>query len=430
MDAKNQGEQASPSSSDKLDEGPQGYESQATNLRHMYAQSCLSELDVELPSASLASSGWDFALKVLKAQNERDVQAREELFKLECKAVARHVRALEEQLRDEKMLRSSTLSGCKKLEAGIDERSRQIVLLGGCVGEVLREVEKLEGSAKHRQQELEEARASRQELGQQAIAARKRVKDLKSQRDRVSEELAPAERACRTAQAERDELQEDIANATRQMSLLRGDMKILEAKLLAMEKKLGDERNKTRMLTDAMREVKAQADQLTGELVAERSASKRFADKAFVHERQCAELRAELQKVEESRKAEQRAVAARLEERLAQASDLLHQTEEGNRTAARTMRQMERLLEFTRKQVEDERRRAEELKEDEDAFNSRARELKAALDDAKPQHSQEKERRLKLLFELQEARKVQEKLASDLAAWSSRRQSEKLRKLH
>ncbi|CAN8002558.1 unnamed protein product [Ixodes hexagonus] len=380
----------------------------------------LEELEDELQLAEDAKLRLDVTLQALKAQHERDLQARDEQSEEKRRALAKQVRDLEAELDEERKQRSAALTLRKKLESDLQEADRQMDSLGKAKEEALRQLKRLQVQAKDWQREAEEARSSREELQAQTKEAEKRAKGLEAELVQLQEDLASSERARRAAEGERDELQDEISSAASKGSLLLEDKRKLEAKMHGMEEELEEEQSNSEILADKVRKMQAQVDQLTADLTAERGTSQRLENNALVQERQMKELRAKLQEVETAHKSKLRGAQAQLESRLAQVEEQLDQAEQEKQAAMRTMRKLEKRLKESMIQVEDERRHADQFKEQVEKTNNRMKNLKRQLDEVDEECSREKAQRRKLQRELEEVQEFNEKLQSDLNAARSK----------
>ncbi|CAN8030210.1 unnamed protein product, partial [Ixodes persulcatus] len=380
----------------------------------------LEELEDELQLAEDAKLRLDVTLQALKAQHERDLQARDEQSEEKRRALAKQVRDLEAELDEERKQRSAALTLRKKLESDLQEADRQMDSLGKAKEEALRQLKRLQVQAKDWQREAEEARSSREELQAQTKEAEKRAKGLEAELVQLQEDLASSERARRTAEGERDELQDEIGSTASKGSLLLEDKRKLEAKMHAMEEELEEEQSNAEILHEKYRKMQAQVDQLTADLTAERGTSQRLENNALVQERQMKELRAKLQEVESAHKSKLRGAQAQLESRLAQVEEQLDQAEQEKQAAMRTVRKMEKRLKESLIQVEDERRHADQFKEQVEKTNNRMKNLKRQLDEVDEECSREKAQRRKLQRELEEVQEFNEKLQSDLNAARSK----------
>ncbi|XP_075557544.1 myosin heavy chain 10 isoform X1 [Dermacentor variabilis] len=380
----------------------------------------LEELEDELQLAEDAKLRLDVTLQALKAQHERDLQARDEQAEEKRRALAKQVRDLEAELDEERKQRSAALTLRKKLEADVQEADRQLDTVNKAKEEAVRQLKRLQVQAKDWQREAEEARGSREELQAQAKEAEKRAKLLEAELAQLQEDLAAAERSRRAAEGERDELQDEIASAAAKGSLLLEDKRKLEAKMHAMEEELEEEQSNGEILSDKIRKAQAQVDQLAAELAAERATSQRLENNALVQERQTKELRAKLQEVETACKSKLRTATSQLEGRLSQVEEQLDQAEQEKQAAMRTIRKLEKRLKESMMQVEDERRHADQFKEQGEKTNNRMKNLKRQLDEVEEECSREKAQRRKLQRELEEVLEANEKLQSDLNAARSK----------
>merc|ERR1711992_291102 len=122
-------------------------------------------------------------------------------------------------------------------------------------------------------------------------------------------------------------------------------------------------------------------EQMTTELAQERGQAQKLENSKMLLERQNKELRAKLQELETSQRAKAKATIAALESKIANLEEQLA-AETGERMAqAKMNRKQEKKMKENLLLLEDERRHADQYKEQSEKVNSRIKALKRELED-------------------------------------------------
>merc|ERR1712045_771358 len=145
-----------------------------------------------------------------------------------------------------------------------------------------------------------------------------------------------------------------------------------------------------------------QIEQMTTELAQERGQAQKLENSKMLLERQNKELRAKLQELETSQRAKAKATIAALESKIANLEEQLA-SETGERMAqAKMNRKQEKKMKENLLMLEDERRHADQYKEQAEKVNSRIKALKRQLDETEEEVSREKAARRKTQRELED----------------------------
>ncbi|KFU85628.1 Myosin-10, partial [Chaetura pelagica] len=321
----------------------------------------LEELEDELQATEDAKLRLEVNMQAMKAQFERDLQARDEQNEEKKRMLVKQVRELEAELEDERKQRALAVAAKKKMEMDLKDLEGQIEAANKARDEAIKQLRKLQAQMKDYQRELEEARASRDEIFAQSKESEKKLKGLEAEILQLQEEFAASERARRHAEQERDELADEIANSASGKSALLDEKRRLEARIAQLEEELEEEQSNMELLNERFRKTTLQVDTLNSELAGERSAAQKSENARQQLERQNKELKAKLQELEGSVKSKFKATISTLEAKIVQLEEQLEQ--EAKAAANKLVRRTEKKLKEVFMQVEDERRHADQYKE-------------------------------------------------------------------
>uniref|UniRef100_A0A8C2NA41 Myosin-9 n=1 Tax=Capra hircus TaxID=9925 RepID=A0A8C2NA41_CAPHI len=352
----------------------------------------LEELEDELQATEDAKLRLEVNLQAMKAQFERDLQGRDEQSEEKKKQLVKQVREMEAELEDERKQRSIAVAARKKLEMDLKDLEAHIDSANKNRDEAIKQLRKLQAQMKDYMRELDDTRASREEILAQAKENEKKLKSMEAEMIQLQEELAAAERAKRQAQQERDELADEIANSSGKGALALEEKRRLEARIAQLEEELEEEQGNTELVNDRLKKANLQIDQLNTDLNLERSHTQKNENARQQLERQNKELKVKLQEMEGTVKSK----IAQLEEQLD------NETKE-RQAACKQVRRAEKKLKDVLLQVDDERRNAEQYKDQADKASTRLKQLKRQLEEAEEEAQRANASRRKLQRELEDA---------------------------
>ncbi|NWT85496.1 MYH10 protein, partial [Lanius ludovicianus] len=380
----------------------------------------LEELEDELQATEDAKLRLEVNMQAMKAQFDRDLQARDEQNEEKKRMLVKQVRELEAELEDERKQRALAVAAKKKLEMDLKDLEGQIEAANKARDEAIKQLRKLQAQMKDYQRELEEARASRDEIFAQSKESEKKLKSLEAEILQLQEELAASERARRHAEQERDELADEIANSASGKSALLDEKRRLEARIAQLEEELEEEQSNMELLNERFRKTTLQVDTLNSELAGERSAAQKSENARQQLERQNKELKAKLQELEGSVKSKFKATISTLEAKIAQLEEQLEQEAKERAAANKLVRRTEKKLKEVFMQVEDERRHADQYKEQMEKANARMKQLKRQLEEAEEEATRANASRRKLQRELDDATEANEGLSREVSTLKNR----------
>ncbi|XP_053181064.1 myosin-10 isoform X1 [Scomber japonicus] len=380
----------------------------------------LEELEDELQATEDAKLRLEVNMQAMKAQFDRDLQARDEQGDEKKRALVKQVREMEAELEDERKQRTLAVATKKKLEMDLSELEGQIEAANKGRDEAIKQLRKLQAQMKDYQRELEEARASRDEIFTQSKENEKKLKSLEAEILQLQEDHAASERARRHAEQERDELADEIANSASGKSSLLEEKRRLEARIAQLEEELEEEQGNMELLNDRFRKTSMQVDNLNTELAGERSAAQKSENARQQMERQNKELKAKLAELEGAIKSKFKASIAAQEAKILQLEDQLEQEAKERAAANKIVRRTEKKLKEVMMQVEDERRHADQYKEQMEKANSRMKQLKRQLEEAEEEATRANASRRKLQRELDDATEASEGLTREVSSLKNR----------
>ncbi|NXM72271.1 MYH10 protein, partial [Serilophus lunatus] len=380
----------------------------------------LEELEDELQATEDAKLRLEVNMQAMKAQFDRDLQARDEQNEEKKRMLVKQVRELEAELEDERKQRALAVAAKKKIEMDLKDLEGQIEAANKARDEAIKQLRKLQAQMKDYQRELEEARASRDEIFAQSKESEKKLKGLEAEILQLQEEFAASERARRHAEQERDELADEIANSASGKSALLDEKRRLEARIAQLEEELEEEQSNMELLNERFRKTTLQVDTLNSELAGERSAAQKSENARQQLERQNKELKAKLQELEGSVKSKFKATISTLEAKIAQLEEQLEQEAKERAAANKLVRRTEKKLKEVFMQVEDERRHADQYKEQMEKANARMKQLKRQLEEAEEEATRANASRRKLQRELDDATEANEGLSREVSTLKNR----------
>uniref|UniRef100_A0AAQ5YSV9 Myosin-9 n=1 Tax=Amphiprion ocellaris TaxID=80972 RepID=A0AAQ5YSV9_AMPOC len=329
----------------------------------------LEELEDELQATEDAKLRLEVNMQAMKAQFDRDLQARDEQGEERRKQLVRQVREMEVELEDERRQRSQALSSRKKLEMDLLDLEAQIDAANKGRDEALKQLKKLQALMKEQMRELDELRLARDEAVNLAKESEKKYKTLEADT----------------------------------LSLLADEKRRLEARIAQLEEELEEELINTEMTNERMKRTTLQVKMLTTELASERSTSQRLEGARSQLDRQNKELKLKLQELEGTIKSKYKSTITTLEAKIAQLEEQLDIESKERQQASRLARRTEKKLKEVMLQVDDERRNTDQYKDQADKTNSRMRQLKRQLEETEEELTRANAYRRKLQRELEDA---------------------------
>ncbi|XP_008115398.2 myosin-10 isoform X13 [Anolis carolinensis] len=387
-------------------------------VQEMRAQ--MEELEDELQATEDGKLRLEVNMQALKAQHERELQNRDDANDDKKKLLSKQVRELEAELDAERKQRAQALAGRKKLELDLQEAMAQLDAANKGRDEAGKQLRKLQAQMKELWREVEEARAAREEIFIQSRESEKKLKNLEAELLQLQEDLAASERAKRQAQQERDDLADELANGNSGKSALLDEKRHLEARIGQLEEELDEEQSNMELLNDRYRKLSMQVETLTTELGAERSFSQKTENARQQLERQNKDLRAKLGEMDSSVKSKYKMAIATLESKVAQLEEQLEQESRERILSGKLVRRAEKKLKEVILQVDEERRNADQYKDQVEKGHLRLKQLKRQLEEAEEEASRANASRRRMQRELEDVTESAESMNREVTSLRNR----------
>lgn len=375
----------------------------------------IEELEDEIQAAEDAKLRMEVNLQAMKAQFERELGNREEAVEESKKALIRQLREMEAELEDERKQRTNAVNARKKMENDIKDLEAQAETANRIKDDALKQYKKIQAQMKDFARELDEARLARDEIQGQFKDNEKRLKNLETDNLKLQEDLAAAERARRNAEMERDELQDEISGSTTGKSALLDEKRRLEARISQLEDELEDEQTANSDLLEKARRAGLQFEQSQTDLTSERSVTQKLENQRLQLERQNKELKEKLAELEGQIRTRTKATIAALEGKVANLEEQLDLETKERNTMQRANRRLEKKLKEILLQAEEERRHADQFKEQADKMSARVKALKRQLDEAEEEVTRMNAQKRKIQRDLDDQIEVNEVASREIS---------------
>ncbi|KAM6957379.1 myosin-11 [Aplochiton taeniatus] len=378
----------------------------------------MEELEDELQVAEDTKLRLEVNSQALKAQCDRDLQGRDEQGEEKKRQLLKQVRELEAELEDERKQRTLASIGKKKLEGELKDLEDHLEATNRGRDEAVKQTRKLQVQMKDFQRDLEDSRTAQKELLSSSRESERKVKTMEADMLQLHEELAAAERARKQAETERNELAEETASSFSGKSS--EDKRRLEAKIAGLEEELEEEQGNMEMLSERLRKSQQQVDQLSGELQAERLSSQSREGTRQQLERQNRDLKSKLQEMEGQGRSKFKSSITAMEAKLHQLEEQLEMENREKQASAKAIRLKDKKVKDLTIQMEDERKQAEQFKDQAEKASVRVKQLKRQLEEAEEESQRTTGSRRKLQRELDEASEAMEGLSREVASLRSK----------
>ncbi|XP_050326930.1 myosin heavy chain, non-muscle isoform X3 [Bactrocera neohumeralis] len=393
----------------ELEKAKRALESQLAELK---AQN--EELEDDLQLTEDAKLRLEVNMQALRSQFERDLQAKEEQAEEKRRGLIKQIRDLEAELDEERKQRTAAVAAKKKLEGDLKEMETTMEMHNKVKEDALKHAKKLQAQVKDALRDAEEAKAAKEELQAASKEAERKVKALEAELLQLTEDLASSERARRSAETERDELAEEIANNASKGSLMIDEKRRLEARIATLEEELEEEQSNSELLLDRSRKAQLSIEQLSTELANEKSNSQKNENTRALLERQNKELKAKLTEIETAQRTKVKATIATLEAKIANLEEQLENEGKERLLQQKANRKMDKKVKELTMNIEDERRHADQYKEQIDKLNSRMKLLKRNLDETEEELQKEKTQKRKYQRECEDMIESQEAMNREI----------------
>uniref|UniRef100_A0A8B9TTT4 Myosin-9 n=1 Tax=Anas platyrhynchos TaxID=8839 RepID=A0A8B9TTT4_ANAPL len=375
----------------------------------------LEELEDELQATEDAKLRLEVNQQAMKAQFDRDLQGRDEQNEEKRKQLIRQVREMEVELEDERKQRSIAMAARKKLELDLKDLESHIDTANKNREEAIKQLRKLQAQMKDYMRELEDTRTSREEILAQAKENEKKLKSMEAEMIQLQEVM---EYAC-SFPPRHQCCQHHFYVCVSYRALAMEEKRRLEARIAQLEEELEEEQGNTEIINDRLKKANLQVP-MNADLNAERSNAQKNENARQQMERQNKELKLKLQEMESAVKSKYKATITALEAKIVQLEEQLDMETKERQAASKQVRRAEKKLKDILLQVDDERRNAEQFKDQADKANMRLKQLKRQLEEAEEEAQRANASRRKLQRELEDATETADAMNREVSSLKSK----------
>lgn len=380
----------------------------------------IEELEDELQITEDAKLRMEVNMQAAKAQFDRELAARDEQNEEKRKALLKQLRELESELDEERKGRVSAANAKKKIEMDIVELEEQLEATNRVKEDGLRQLKKYQQQVKDIQRDLDDARQARDEISEQAKENERKAKQLEADYVQMQEDLAAAERARKSLESERDELAEELATVTHSRGLSADEKRKQDARIAQMEEEIEEERTQNELLLEKCKRANMQMEQFQTDLNSERAALQKMESAKLTLEKQNKDMKVKLAELESQTRARNRMTVQALENKLATLQEQLDAEAKERQTLGKNNRKLDKKYKEAILQAEEERRHADQYKEQMEKVNARVKTLKRSVDEAEEENTRLNASKRKIQRELDDYIEANEELTREVQSLRNR----------
>uniref|UniRef100_A0A1I7YVJ0 Myosin_tail_1 domain-containing protein n=1 Tax=Steinernema glaseri TaxID=37863 RepID=A0A1I7YVJ0_9BILA len=351
------------------------------------AKTTIEELEDALQIAEDARLRNEVNTQAMRDNFERQLTAKDAEREENRRGLLRQIRDLEGELDSEGRSKANAISQRKKIEAQNAELEQQLELSNRLKEEYNKQFKKAQVIMKECQNDVEEARQAKEDAAAALRESERRYRGVEAENIRLSETVETLNAQKRALEQECEEL-EELRGKGGQLGA--DEKRRLEAKIAKLEEDLEEEQTISDTYQDKYKKAQSQLEQMTIDLSTERSLSQKAEAEKQACERNNRELRNKIMELETNAQARAKAQIAALESRLQHCEDQYNSESAERATAARYARRMEKKCADVVAQLEEERKNAEDLKQQIERSNNKCRLLRRQLDEAEEEASRER----------------------------------------
>uniref|UniRef100_A0A668AVQ2 Myosin-9 n=1 Tax=Myripristis murdjan TaxID=586833 RepID=A0A668AVQ2_9TELE len=292
----------------ELERAKRGMEQQLEEMRVQ-----LEELEDELQATEDAKLRLEVNMQAMKAQFDRDLQARDEQGEERRKQLVKQVREMEVELEDERRQRSQALSTRKKLELDLAELETQIDAANRGRDEALKQLRKLQAQMKEQLRELDELRLSRDEALSEAKENERKLKSMEADAlqfqevEQLTTEVSAERSTSQRLEGARAQLDRQNKELKLKLQELEGTVKskykstiaALEAKNAQLEEQLDIESKERQQASRQCRRTEKKLKEVLLQVDDERRNTEQYKDQADKLNNRMRQLKRQLEEAEE-----------------------------------------------------------------------------------------------------------------------------------
>lgn len=380
----------------------------------------IEELEDELQITEDAKLRMEVNMQAAKTQFDRELAARDEQNEEKRKALLKQLRELESELDEERKARVSAANAKKKIEMDITDLEEQLDAANRVKEDGIRQLKKYQQQVKDIQRDLDDARHSRDEISEQAKENERKAKQLEADYIQMQEDLAAAERARKSLEAERDELAEELASSTHLRGSAADEKRKQDARIAQLEEEVEEERTQNELLLEKYKRANMQMEQFQTDLNSERAALQKMESVKLTLEKQNKDMKVKLAELESQTRARNRMTVQALENKLATLQEQLDAEAKERATLAKNNRKLDKKYKEAVLQGEEERRHADQYKEQMEKVNARVKALKRTVDENEEENTRLNASKRKIQRELDDYIEANEELNREVQSLRNR----------
>lgn len=380
----------------------------------------IEELEDERQTLEDANLRLNVNMQALRDNLQRDLNAKEEQTEEERRLLIRKMRELEEELDVERQHAATLSAQRKKFESELNETQHNLEQANRGKEEAVKQLRKLQVASGGFQRELEEALRLKDEILLASKEGEKRLKSLEQERLQLQEELANSERARRAALAERDELYEELQSNSSDRSCSSDEKKRLEAQIAQLQEEVDDEQANCELALERGRQTQAALEKAEQSLLEERTATQRAENQRLTLERQNKELREKVAEMEAEGGRKANSQKAALEGRIQNLEEQLENESRERQSLKYERKKYERRLKEVMTQLEDERRKADQFKDQAERQSVLVRKVKREATELEEENTRLKGAKRRAERELEDVNEAREALEKEVASLRGR----------
>uniref|UniRef100_A0A0N4ZTS6 Myosin heavy chain n=1 Tax=Parastrongyloides trichosuri TaxID=131310 RepID=A0A0N4ZTS6_PARTI len=389
----------------ELEKAKRALESELLNYK-----SQVEELDDALQLSEDNCLRLEVNLQAIKAEYDRNHANKENEAEEKRKNLQKTIRDLEEELENERRSKIAAINQRKKLESQLTEMELQLEGSTKLKDDYNKQIKKLQQMLRDAQQDMEEARQSREAMSCTLKECERKIRTLENDHTALTEQYNAVLIQKRNLESEILELEE---NHGKSGNISPEEKRRLESKISQLEFELEDEQANADLAQDKLRKAQMQLEQMTSDLSMERNLCQTLDNDKQSLEKANRELKTKIAEMESQAQSRSRAQVANLEAKIAFLEEQLA-AETGERSSlSRTIRRLEKKLNESNLQLEDERRLAEQAKEESERVTSRHRQMRRQMDELEEELSREKTKSRALQREIDDISEANDTLKRD-----------------
>ncbi|KAL7669521.1 hypothetical protein ACOME3_010173 [Neoechinorhynchus agilis] len=366
------------------------------------------ELEDELSLSDTARLRCEVNMNALKQSMEKQIQECINAGDEKNRALSKQLRDVETELDEEKKARGTLVGTNKKLRDEIRDANARIDDYNRQRNDDQRQIRKLTVTIKEITKQFEEAKLNQDQAYTAGKDLERRILGLEQilhETQVAKEDVEKQFRLCMADLAEVRQELEDAKDGFDRKSSLNEIMK-LKAQIMELEDDLADETADRDLLTDQVKKLSTNLEQLNSELTDERNALSKAESARATLERQNNDLYQRYSELEQQVKIKGKGAVTMLESRITVLEEQLDNEQKEKQKGARLIRSLEKKLRESNVLNDENKKAVSEFKEQIEKTNAKIRHLKRQSDERDEEISKLSNRLRKAQREKEEANEM------------------------